>query len=430
MIVEVHDLWKRYGRLEALRGLTFEIAEGNAFALVGPNGAGKTTTIQTLVNLLEPSSGSARILGVDSRALSARELADIGYVSENHELPGRLTVEEYFDYLRPFYPRWDRALETSMRRDMPLPTTRRIRHLSHGMRIKMSLACALSSRPRLLILDEPSPGSIHQNLDDRVEKPGFGPADVGYDNERRRAEGARTVLFPLRVTGLLPNSRLLVDHSEVTLIGRDGRGVYHGTGNDLEVRATNREAIVHHGLRVPGAVYNRIESEPLEVQLDYWFTVFRADATYALPARGGEQRMPGVGWCTTKVDDAGTRVLFNCLNAGERPSCLSVFLEHRSTGQRNPEVSMCAPDYSPYPGHVLPDAVSRFAGRLPFYDPSGLIRYPGQRTPRFLLARMGAWVLAPLAALILAIIASNRWSAVTWPAFAWTQWCLTAMRVE
>jgi len=158
VIVEVHDLWKRYGRLEALKGLEFALSEGSAFALVGPNGAGKTTTIKILVNLLEPSRGRASILGVDSRAISPRELVGIGYVSENQELPGRLTVGEYLDYLRPFYPRWDRALETSMRRDLQLPPTRQIRDLSHGMRIKMALVCALSFHPRLLILDEPFAG--------------------------------------------------------------------------------------------------------------------------------------------------------------------------------------------------------------------------------------------------------------------------------
>src|SRR2546426_12442762 len=103
MIVKVHDLWKRYGRFDALKGLEFGIPEGSAFALVGPNGAGKTTTIKVLVNLLEPSRGNASILGVDSRAISPREVADIGYVSENQELPGGLTVGAYLDYFRPFY---------------------------------------------------------------------------------------------------------------------------------------------------------------------------------------------------------------------------------------------------------------------------------------------------------------------------------------
>ena len=158
MIVRVHDLWKRYGRFDALQGLEFGVPEGSAFALVGPNGAGKTTTIKILMNLLEPSRGHAAVLGVDSRSLSPRELANIGYVSENQHLPGRLTVEEYLDYLRPFYPRWDHVVETSMRRDMQLPATRKIRDLSHGMRMKMALVCALPFHPRLLILDEPFAG--------------------------------------------------------------------------------------------------------------------------------------------------------------------------------------------------------------------------------------------------------------------------------
>jgi ABC-2 type transport system ATP-binding protein len=158
VIVRVHDVWKRFGRFEALKGMDFDVPEGSAFALVGPNGAGKTTTIKILVNLIEPSRGTARILGTDSRAISPRELADIGYVSESQELPGRLTVGEYLDYLRPFYRRWDDALEASMRRDMQLPATRKIRDLSHGMRIKMALICALPFHPRLLILDEPFAG--------------------------------------------------------------------------------------------------------------------------------------------------------------------------------------------------------------------------------------------------------------------------------
>jgi len=158
MIVEVYDLWRRYGRFDALEGLSFGITDGSAFALVGPNGAGKTTTIKILMNLLEPSRGNATILGVDSRSISPRELADIGYVSENQEMPGRLTVGQYLDYLRPFYPQWDHDLEMSVRRDMQLPPMRKIRDLSHGMRIKMALVCALAFRPRLLILDEPFAG--------------------------------------------------------------------------------------------------------------------------------------------------------------------------------------------------------------------------------------------------------------------------------
>jgi ABC-2 type transport system ATP-binding protein len=157
-MIRVENLWKKFGRFDALRGLSFDVPEGSAFALIGANGAGKTTTIKVLVNIIEPTRGSATLLGVDSRKVSPRELAQIGYVSENQDMPLRLTVEEYVAYLRPFYPSWDRELEASIARQLRLPLERKIGDLSHGMRMKMALMCALPYRPKLLILDEPFSG--------------------------------------------------------------------------------------------------------------------------------------------------------------------------------------------------------------------------------------------------------------------------------
>jgi ABC-type multidrug transport system ATPase subunit len=157
-MIRVENLWKRFGRFDALRGLSFDVPEGSAFAMIGANGAGKTTTIKVLMNILEPSRGNATLLGVDSRKISPRELAQIGYVSENQDMPPRLTVGEYVAYLRPFYPTWDRQLEISISRQLRLPMERKIGDLSHGMRMKMALLCALPYRPKLLILDEPFSG--------------------------------------------------------------------------------------------------------------------------------------------------------------------------------------------------------------------------------------------------------------------------------
>jgi ABC-2 type transport system ATP-binding protein len=157
-MIQANELWKKYGRHDALRGLRFTVPQGSAYALIGANGAGKTTTIKVLMNIIEPSRGSASILGVDSRRISPRELSRIGYVSENQDMPERLTVTDYLDYLRPLYPTWDRDLERSILRQLRLPADRRIGHLSHGMRMKMALACALPFRPQLLILDEPFSG--------------------------------------------------------------------------------------------------------------------------------------------------------------------------------------------------------------------------------------------------------------------------------
>jgi ABC-2 type transport system ATP-binding protein len=130
-MIHANALWKRFGRHEALCGLSFTVQQGNAYALIGANGAGKTTTIKVLMNILEPMRGSASVLGVDSRKISVRELRRIGYVSENQDTPERLTVAEYLAYLRPFYPKWDRSLEVSILRQLRLPGGRRIGDLSH-----------------------------------------------------------------------------------------------------------------------------------------------------------------------------------------------------------------------------------------------------------------------------------------------------------
>jgi ABC-2 type transport system ATP-binding protein len=170
MVVHADAVWRRFGRVAVLQGLSLSVPEGSTCALVGANGAGKTTTIKVLMNLLEPTAGTATVLGVDSRRLSSREFARIGYVSEHQELPGRMTVSAYIDYLRPFYPTWDRALETEIVGQFRLPRAHRISELSHGMRMKLALACALPFRPRLLVLDEPLTGLDPLVRDEFIER--------------------------------------------------------------------------------------------------------------------------------------------------------------------------------------------------------------------------------------------------------------------
>jgi ABC-2 type transport system ATP-binding protein len=157
-MIRVENLWKKFGRFDALRGLSFAVPQGSAFAMIGANGAGKTTIIKVLLNILGPTQGSAFVLGIDSRRISPAELAQVGYVSENQDMPARVTVGEYVAYLRPFYATWDRDLEASILRQLRLPLGHKIGHLSHGMRMKMALLCALPFRPKLLILDEPFSG--------------------------------------------------------------------------------------------------------------------------------------------------------------------------------------------------------------------------------------------------------------------------------
>ena len=158
MIILTSKVWKTFGRFDALRDLSLSVPEGSTFALVGANGAGKTTTIKLLMNIVRPTRGVLEVMGVDSRTLSTRDLARIGYVSENQDMPGRMSVQTYIGYLRPFYPSWDRRLEAELLEHLRLPLERKIKDLSHGMRLKLALACALPFRPKLLVLDEPLSG--------------------------------------------------------------------------------------------------------------------------------------------------------------------------------------------------------------------------------------------------------------------------------
>lgn len=169
MIVNTQNLNKHYGRVRVLQDINLQVPEGSAFALVGTNGAGKTTTLRTLVNIIQPSSGASTIMGVDSRRLSPKNFTQIGYVSENQVLPERLTIEQYFSYLRALYPSWDRGLEKDLRRRMDLPPDRGLSKLSHGMRMKTVLVAGLAFRPRLLILDEPLSGMDTLIRDEVVE---------------------------------------------------------------------------------------------------------------------------------------------------------------------------------------------------------------------------------------------------------------------
>ncbi len=156
--IETHDLTHLFGPVAAVDRLTLAVPQGSVFALLGPNGAGKTTLIRMLMNLLPATQGGAQVLGVDSCRLGPRELSRIGYVADGMELPDWMTVRQFLDYCRPFYPKWDQALEKKLLNDFELPPPRKLKQLSRGMRMKCALVAALAYHPELLILDEPFSG--------------------------------------------------------------------------------------------------------------------------------------------------------------------------------------------------------------------------------------------------------------------------------
>lgn len=168
-VIRTEGLTKRFGRTEALCDVRLEVAPGSIYALVGANGAGKTTVIKLLLNLFRPTAGHAWVLGIPAEDLRGSALSRIGYVSENQEMPDWMRVGQMLDYLRPFYPGWDRELERQLVRQFDLHLDRKLKHLSRGMRMKAAMASALAFHPELLVLDEPFSGLDPLVRDELIE---------------------------------------------------------------------------------------------------------------------------------------------------------------------------------------------------------------------------------------------------------------------
>lgn len=156
--IEASDLTKRFGKNTAVQSLNLTVPTGSIFAFLGPNGAGKTTTIKTLMNIINPTKGSSRVLGVDSRKLGPKEFAQIGYISENQEMPEWMRVDQFLNYCKKMYSTWDDKFCANLIDQFNLPLKQKLKSLSRGMKMKAALVSSLAYRPKLLILDEPFSG--------------------------------------------------------------------------------------------------------------------------------------------------------------------------------------------------------------------------------------------------------------------------------
>ena len=182
--VQVENLSRNYGKTLALDGVSLQIPAGGVFGLVGENGAGKTTFIKHLLGLLKPQTGTVRVFGIDPLKKPEEALSSIGYLSEDHDLPGWMRIDELMNYTRSFFPDWDDAYAQSLVKTFGLKLDVKIKHLSRGQRAQAALLTALAHRPPLLLLDEPSAG-----LDAVVRR------DILGAVIRTVADEGRTVLF-------------------------------------------------------------------------------------------------------------------------------------------------------------------------------------------------------------------------------------------
>ncbi|HET8986278.1 MAG TPA: ABC transporter ATP-binding protein [Trueperaceae bacterium] len=151
-------LGKRYGSVTALSSLDLELSRGEVFGLIGPNGAGKTTTMRLLLDIIRPTAGEARVLGIDPRRGGAELRRHIGYLPGELRLEGRSTVRTALsEFARISGPVATGAIERLCQR-LGLDLDRRIGQLSKGNKQKLGIIQAFMHRPRLLVLDEPTSG--------------------------------------------------------------------------------------------------------------------------------------------------------------------------------------------------------------------------------------------------------------------------------
>ena len=164
VVVEVHDLLRRFGKFVAVDGVSFRVRRGEIFGLLGPNGAGKTTTFRMLCGLLPASAGSLKVAGVDVRQARASAREKLGYVAQKFSLYGQLTVGENLDFFARAY-----GLDGDQRRErvawalsqfelepfLRLPSSQ----LPGGFKQRLAMAAALLHRPEILFLDEPTSGA-------------------------------------------------------------------------------------------------------------------------------------------------------------------------------------------------------------------------------------------------------------------------------
>jgi ABC-2 type transport system ATP-binding protein len=157
--IRVQDLWKRYGPIEAVRGINLEVGRGEIFGLIGPDGAGKTSTFQVLAGVMEPTSGTAEVFGRPAREMRSQT----GYLTQAFSLYPDLSVAENIRYIGdlrrvPVDEILDRGHRYLRMFDMDRFSDRLAGQLSGGMKQKLSLVCALVPQPHVLLLDEPTTG--------------------------------------------------------------------------------------------------------------------------------------------------------------------------------------------------------------------------------------------------------------------------------
>ena len=216
-MIDITHLTKTYGKSRGVTDLTLHVPEGGCFGFIGPNGAGKSTTIRTLLGLISPTAGSAKVLGLDCARDRTAILAQTGYMPSEATFYPEMRVSEVIRLSADLRKRDCHKEAQALCEALELDTRKKIRELSLGNRKKVSIVCAMQHRPRLYILDEPTSG-----LDPLVQRAFWS------ELEQRRREGATVFL----------SSHVLYEvqrYCDRAAIIREGRLIVEGATAELDI---------------------------------------------------------------------------------------------------------------------------------------------------------------------------------------------------
>lgn len=178
-VIETHNLSKHFGSVQAVSALNLRVARDQVTGFLGRNGAGKSTTIKMLLGMTHPTSGSGLLLGRSIRDakqdLAARR--EVAYCGEDKQLYAYMTVRQLVRFTASFYPDWRNEVAARLLEQFRLPSDRKVKALSKGMRTKLALLLALARRPSLLILDEPTEGLDPVSIEELLQTLSGLPAD-------------------------------------------------------------------------------------------------------------------------------------------------------------------------------------------------------------------------------------------------------------
>ena len=233
-ILQVENLVKRYGEVEAVRGVSFSVEEGEVFGLLGPNGAGKTTTVEILEGLRDPDGGYVSVCGLNPQRESSALKHEIGAALQATSLPDKIRVIEAIRLFASFYKRHRKPDELLNRFGLEEKRHTFYHQLSGGQKQRLALAMALINDPKVVFLDEPTAG-----LDPQVRR------EI-YDIIEELKRDKKTILMTthyIEEAERLCDRVAIVDHGKVIAQGKPRELKSHASGTTrIEVRLSKPES--------------------------------------------------------------------------------------------------------------------------------------------------------------------------------------------